>query len=234
MRVAVIGFLPCPDLLARRQVRREALCPVTLRVVARHERNQRGGGTAGDAPPPGPAEEGAPAGPATPARGLGDDGPVRGGDPAPGPVLHEVPGAAARLHAGNVKALGDSLAYLEEAGIAPASVIRECARTLGEPARAHLTPWDMVKAIDDANDNMAARSIYRRLYLSLSHFTVHASGGTLLRHVSTQGRLRRRPAKTWTRRAPARVIDAATGTLAADLAQHADRPHARSLQCHLP
>ena len=106
-------------------------------------------------------------------------------------------------------------------------MIRECVRALGEPAKTHLTPWEMVKAIDDANDNTAARSIYRRLYLSLSHFTVHASGGTLLRHVSTRGRLRRRPAKAWTRRSPARVIDAATGTLAADLARHAGRPEAR-------
>jgi hypothetical protein len=138
-----------------------------------------------------------------------------------------VPDAAAQLHAGNVKALGDTLAYLEEIGIALAIVIRECARALGEPAKTHLSPWDMVRAIDDANDNTAARSIYRRLYLPLSHFTVHASGGTLLRHVSTRGKLRRRPAKTWARRSPARVIDAATATLAADLARHAGRPDAQ-------
>lgn len=138
--------------------------------------------------------------------------------------------AVARLHAGNVKALGDALAYLEEAGIAPASVIRECARALGEPAKTHLTPWNMAQAIDDANGNAAARSIYRRFYVPLSHFTVHASGGTLLRHVSPRGRLRRRPTKAWGRRSPARVIDAAAGTLAADLAQHAGRPNARLVQ----
>jgi hypothetical protein len=141
-----------------------------------------------------------------------------------------VPDAVARLHAGNVKALGDTLAYLEEAGIAPASVIRECARALGEPAKAHLTPWDMVQAIDDANGNKAARSIYRRLYLSLSHFIVHVGGGTLIRHVSVRGKLRRRPTKAWSRRAPARMIDAATGTLAADLAQHAGKPDAQLIR----
>jgi hypothetical protein len=141
-----------------------------------------------------------------------------------------VPDAVARLHAGNVKALGDTLAYLEEAGIAPASVIRECARALGEPAKTHLTPWDMVQAIDDANDNKAARSIYRRLYMSLSHFTAHAGGGTLIRHVSARGKLRRRPTRAWTRRAPARMIDAATGTLAADLAQHAGKPDAQLIR----
>jgi hypothetical protein len=227
VRVVVSGFLPYPDLPARWQVRREALSLVSLRswpgmnatsedvaqlamlrlldlqkkvhrLVLLRQREA--------------SVMMARSGVETLLLGL---------------YCMRVPGAVARLHAGNVKALGDTLAYLEEAGIAPASVIRECACALGEPAKTHLTPWEMVKAIDDANDNAAARSIYRRLYLSLSHFTVHASGGTLLRHVSTRGRLRRRPAKAWTRRSPARVIDAAAGTLAADLARHAGRPDAR-------
>jgi len=42
--------------------------------------------------------------------------------------------------------------------------------------------------------------------------------------------LRRRPVKAWTRRAPARVIDAATGTLAADLARHAGKPDAQLIR----
>jgi hypothetical protein len=93
-----------------------------------------------------------------------------------------------------------------------------------------MTPWEMVQAIEDANDNRAAWSIYRRLCLSLSHFTVHAGGGTPLRHASAQGKLCRRSVKAWTRRAPARVIDGATGTHAADLAQHAGRPDARLIR----
>jgi len=226
VRVAIAGFLPCPDLPARWQMRREAASLIGLqawpgmnatsedvaqmamlrlldlqkqvhRLVLLRQREA--------------SVMMARSGVETLLLGL---------------YCMRVPGAVARLHAGNVKALGDTLAYLEEAGIAPASVIRECARALGEPAKTHLTPWDMVQAIDDANDNKAARSIYRRLYLFLSHFSVHASGGTLLRHVSARGKLRRRPAKAWTRRAPARLIDAAAGTLAADLAQHAGKPDA--------
>lgn len=173
VRVAVAGFLPCPDLSARRQMRREALSFVGLeawpgmnatsedvaqlamlrlldlqkqvhRLVLLRQREA--------------SVMLARSGVETLLLGL---------------YCMRVPGAVARLHAGNVKALGDTLAYLEEAGIAPASVIRECARALGEPAKTHLTPWEMVQAIDDANDNKAARSIYRRLYLSLSHFSVH-------------------------------------------------------------
>jgi hypothetical protein len=48
----------------------------------------------------------------------------------------------------------------------------------------------MADAIDKANVNKAARGIYGRLYGPLSNFTVHASGGTLMRHVRRGGRLR--------------------------------------------
>jgi hypothetical protein len=50
-------------------------------------------------------------------------------------------------------------------------------------------------AIDKANGDAkkSARGIYNRLYRPLSNFTVHASGGTLMRHVRRKGRLRRRP-----------------------------------------
>jgi hypothetical protein len=138
-----------------------------------------------------------------------------------------VPEAIARLHAGNLKALGDGLAYVEEAGLAPADVIRESVARLGKPSDRYLTPWNMVVAIDDVNGNHAARSIYRRLLIPLSNYTVHANGGTLLRHVRRNGKLRHRPSLTWTRRGPARAADAATGLLAADLAKRAGVPHDR-------
>jgi len=86
-----------------------------------------------------------------------------------------VPEAVAQLHAGNLKALGDGLAYFEEVGIVPERVIRECVARLGEPSRMSLGVWDMAGAIDAANGNKEARSVYRRLYGPLSNFTVHAS-----------------------------------------------------------
>jgi hypothetical protein len=135
-----------------------------------------------------------------------------------------VPGAIAKLHADNLKALGDGLAYLEEADIAPEQVIRDCVARLGSPSDKYLTAWGLVKAIDDANGNKAARSIYRRLYIPLSNYTVHANGGTLLRHVRRDGRLHRRPSRSLARRSPARVADAAAGFLAADLARRAGKP----------
>jgi hypothetical protein len=140
-----------------------------------------------------------------------------------------VPEAIAMLHADNLKALGDGLAYLEEAEIAPAKVIRDCVARLGSPSNKYLTVWDMVKAIDEANGNEAARSIYRRLYVPLSNYTVHANGGTLLRHVGRNGKLHRRPSRSSARRSPARVANAATGLLAADLAQRAGRPENKLL-----
>jgi hypothetical protein len=140
-----------------------------------------------------------------------------------------VPGAIAKLQADNLKALGDGLAYLEEADIAPAQMIRECVARLGSPSNKYLTVWDMVKAIDEANGNKAARSIYRRLYVPLSNYTVHANGGTLLRQVRRNGKLHRRPSRSWARRSPARVADAATALLAADLAQRTGRPDAKLL-----
>jgi hypothetical protein len=140
-----------------------------------------------------------------------------------------VPGAVAKLHADNLKALGDGLAYLEEADIAPAQVIRDCVARLGSPSNKYLTAWGMVKAIDEANGNEAVRSIYRRLYVPLSNYTVHASGGTLLRHVRRNGKLQRGPSRSLARRSPARVADAVTGLLAADLAQRSSRPNQKLL-----
>lgn len=140
-----------------------------------------------------------------------------------------VPEAVSQLHASNLKALGDGFAYLEETDIVPAQVIRDCMARLGEPSRRHLDVWGMVTAIDKANGNNMARSIYRRLYTPLSNFTVHASGGTLLRHVRRDGELGRRPSRSWNRRSPARVADFAAGLLAADLAQRVAIPHQKLL-----
>jgi hypothetical protein len=140
-----------------------------------------------------------------------------------------VPDAIAKLHADNLKALGDGLAYIEETDLVPAQVIRECVTRLGTPSDRYLSVSGMVKAIDAANGNNAARSIYRRLYAPLSNYAVHANGGTLMRHVGRNGKLRRRPSRTWGRRSPARAVDAVTGFLAAELAKQAAQPYEKLL-----
>ncbi len=229
LRAAILGFLPCPDLVSRHKMRRAAHGLVSLRtwpdmeatsaetaqlVMMRLLWLQRQTRRA-----------------------------VRGRHREAAAMLARasvealflglyclrVPEAVTQLHADNIKALGDGLAYVEEADIVPAQVIRDCVARLGEPSRSYLRVWDMVKAIDEANGNKTARSVYRRLYVPLSNFTVHASGGTLLRHVRRDGRLRWRPSRSWTRRSPARVADTAAGLLAADLAQRAGRPHEKLL-----
>jgi len=130
--VLIAGFLPCPDLLTRRQVRRQALALLGLKAW------------------PGMSAAREDAAQLAMLRLLNLQKKVhrlvvlrqreasvmmaRSGVETPllGLYCMRVPGAVARFHAGNVKALGDTLAYLEEAGIAPASVIRECVRALGE------------------------------------------------------------------------------------------------------
>ena len=138
------------------------------------------------------------------------------------------PKAVGQLHSANIKAVGDAFAYFEDAGIVPADVIRECAARLGEPGPAPKV-WRMAEAIDEANRNAAARDIYRRFYVPLSNFTVHANGGTLMRHVRHGDKLTCRPSRAWNRRSPARVADAATGLLAAAIAQDAGRLHDKLL-----
>jgi hypothetical protein len=229
LRPVILGMLPCPDLVSRYRMRRAARRLVTLRTW------------------PGMDATSAQASQLAMLRLLSLQRQARravGGRHREAAAMLarasvetlllgiyclRVPEAVAQLQAGNSKALGDALAYVEEVDIVPAEVIRQCAARLGEPSRRYLGAWDLVEAIDKANGNTGARSIYRRFYVPLSNFTVHASGGTLLRHVRRNGKLARRPSRSWNRRSPARVADAAAGLLAADLAQHAGRPHERLL-----
>jgi hypothetical protein len=83
----------------------------------------------------------------------------------------------------------------------------------------------MAKTVDAANGNTSAQDVYRRLYVPLSNFTVHASGGTLMRHVRRNDRLATVPSRAWNRRSAARVADAAAGILAAAIADNAGLPY---------
>lgn len=229
LQAAILGFLPCPDLIGRNRMRRSARRLVILKSW------------------PGMEATSAQAAQLAMMRLLWlqcqTRRAVRGRHREASAMLARasvealflglyclrVPEAVAQLHAGNLKALGDGLAYFEEVGIVPERVIRDCVARLGQPSRRYLGVWDMVEAIDAANGNKEARSVYRRLYGPLSNFTVHASGGTLLRHVNRKGGLRWRPSRSWARRSPARVADAAAGLLAADLAMRANVPHEKLL-----
>jgi hypothetical protein len=116
VRVAIAGFLPCPDLTARRQMRRQAVRLTGLQAW------------------PGMNASSEDVAQLAMLRLLHQQKQVhrlvllrqceasvmmaRSGIETLllGLYCMRVPAAVARLHAGNVKALGDNLAYLEEAG----------------------------------------------------------------------------------------------------------------------
>jgi hypothetical protein len=156
--------------------------------------------------------------------------------------LHE-PEAVAQLQQENVRQLPLILEWMEPAGIIPADVLAECIgrlrRALGDPARGP-SAESMAKHIDKATDSKVMIDLYRRFYRPASNFTVHAGAASLLRHVRDDDRLRRRPVRTSARRTPARIGDACLGVLTAAVAQragidyqqaagYADKHHARAL-----
>jgi len=139
--------------------------------------------------------------------------------------LH-VPGAVAQLQGENVRNLPLLLEYLSDAGMIPASVLAECIRGLevGTPARGP-TVEAMARRVDQATGGSTAISLYKAYYRPASTFAVHAGAGSLLRHVSWDDRITRRPQRTWTRRSPVRIADACLGLLAAAVAQQAGTPY---------
>ncbi len=147
LRVAILGFLPCPDLITRYRMRRAARGLVTLRTW------------------PGTDASSAEAAQLAMMRLLWLQRQTRRAVRARqreaavmlarasvetlflGLYCRRVPEAVAQLHASNIKALSDGFGYFEDAGIVPTRVIRACAARLGEPSRKHLGVWDMVQAM---------------------------------------------------------------------------------------
>lgn len=225
VRIAILGMLPCPDLRARYRMRRAARKLVTLKTW------------------PGDDATGAQAAQLAMLRLLWlqkqTRRAVRGRHRDAAVMLARAcvetlflglycqreSEAVNQLNASVIKGMGDALAYFEDTGIVPADIIRQCLARFGEPSNKHVGPWDMVKLIDQVNGSKSARDIYRRLYVPLSNFTVHAGGGTLMRHIGRGDRLTARPSRAWNRRSSARVADALTGLMAAALAKDAGQPY---------
>lgn len=222
-RPLILGLLPCPDLLARHQTRRTARHLVTLRTWPGMDATSKQAAQLAMLRLLWLQRQTRRA-----VRGRHREAAIMLARSCVETLLlglyclHE-PRAVSQLHSSNVKALIDALAYVEHLDIVPADVIRQSAERLGKPSPAPKV-WRMVKTVDSANANVAARDVYSRLYVPLSHFTVHAGGGTLIRHVRRGDRLSARPSRAWNRRSPARVADAMTGLLAAALAQETGKP----------
>jgi hypothetical protein len=138
--------------------------------------------------------------------------------------LHEQD-AVAKLQAENLRNLPLLLKFLTDAGVIPASVLDECIRRLGygEPARGP-TVEAMAVVVDKSLGMRAAVDLYDRFYRPSSTFIMHGGRLSLLRHVRSDDRLTRRPARTWARRSPTRNSDACLGALTATMARRAGRP----------
>jgi hypothetical protein len=220
----VLGMLPCPDLLARYRMRRTARQLVSLRVW------------------PGMEATSVEAAQLAMLRLLWlqrqTRRAVRGRHREAAIMLARAcvetlllglyclrePKAVQQLNGASIRAGGNAIACLGTAGIVPADVIAECVAALGT-SRSPLKVWDMVLAIDAANDNTAARYMYQAFYVPLSEFTVHANGGTLMRHVRRHDKLASRPLRASSRRSPVRVADGVTALLAAAIAADSGKPH---------
>jgi hypothetical protein len=131
--------------------------------------------------------------------------------------LHAEDGVS-KLVAADNRALRKLLAYLADNDLVSLAAINDSADAVGRPG-------------PDFNARAAAQwlatersmglplSLYERYYVPLSHFYAHPSGFALMRHVGPGGKLRRRPARAWARRSPARLADACAGFMAAAVAE---------------
>lgn len=138
--------------------------------------------------------------------------------------LHEQ-GAVAKLQAENVRNLSLLLKFMTDAGIIPGSVLDECIRRLdyGQPARG-LPVEGMAAFVDKSLGVHEVVGLYDRFYRPSSTLALHGGGLALLRHVREDDRLSRKPARTWARRSPARIVDACLGVLTANMARRVGNP----------
>ncbi|MEV6012603.1 hypothetical protein AB0M29_38165 [Streptomyces sp. NPDC051976] len=133
--------------------------------------------------------------------------------------LH-VPGAVARLHAANIKAMGDILSYVVDDGLVTQSAVEQSLAAFGTKGGPP-TVRQMVDQVEAAAGGAGALSLYRRFYQPTSTYFVHANAASLLRHVRPGGFLTGKPTIPWARRSAVRISDACVGILAAALARHA-------------
>jgi hypothetical protein len=134
-----------------------------------------------------------------------------------------------QLQAESVRTLPFLLEYLSDAGVIPASVLKDCISRLDMGAPAKAPPVEvMAKHVDRATNGSAVLDLYKRYYRPASSLAMHAGALSLLRHVRSDGTLSRRPERAWARRSPVRIADACLGLLTGAIAQHAGRPYQRA------
>jgi len=130
--------------------------------------------------------------------------------------------AVAQLAGANYRAMRKVTSYITEAGLISAEALDSAIAALGETGP-DLNIRELANTLAERHDLPIVRDLYAAYYVPLSHFFVHANAWTMLRHVSPDGALRRKPDFPWARRGPARLSDACTGLLAGNIAAQEGR-----------
>ena len=125
--------------------------------------------------------------------------------------------AVKKLAGRDITAIPQLLAYIADDDFISKETIKASAEALGDGGP-DIKVRRTVEWLAREHGRGDLLSLYQRYYAPLSHFYVHPSASTLLRHVGKGGEVRLRPGRLWARRSPARLADACTGYLAAALA----------------
>lgn len=121
--------------------------------------------------------------------------------------------AAAKLTGGENLAIRRTTAYLtRDDGLFSSDALQKAADALGE--RGHdLNLKDVAVWLDREKELPVAVQLYEGYYSALSHFFQHSSGFALMRHVDSDGKLRRHPNFPWARQSAVRITDGCTGLM---------------------
>lgn len=132
--------------------------------------------------------------------------------------------AVKELTGGEHLAIRRVTAYLtRDNGLFSSEALLNAADALGERGR-DLNLKDVAEWLNREKGLLIAVQLYEGYYSALSHFFAHSSGFALIRHVRTDGKLRRRPAFPWVRRSAVRIADGCAGLMAAHVADKTGVP----------
>ncbi|WP_233413887.1 hypothetical protein [Nucisporomicrobium flavum] len=134
-----------------------------------------------------------------------------------------IPGAAAKLRASEFKTGAAMLTFLSGTGLISQQLIRQAVGALGEP-QSLPGVRTMTEQIDKKTSATLAIHLYDVAYRPASQYFTHATNSALRRHVTTDYGYKSRPANSWVRRAPVRLVDACVGVLAGAIANDLEVP----------
>jgi hypothetical protein len=144
-----------------------------------------------------------------------------------------------RMRDSNARSLQRLVAYVVRDDPLLESIAEAIIATVGAPAPLP-SIREMAETIATKTGESSATEHYDRLYVPLSTFYSHASGGALLRHVKRDGKVADEPSNVWAARSAVHAADAAVGILAlavadrggaatAQFADYADSHAARTI-----